>query len=311
MRCLILVSIRIKIKFMANGISAVLNTLNEEKHIKRALESVSWADEIIVCDMNSEDKTVEIARKSGAKVIFHKRVNYVEPARNFAISKTSNEWILIVDPDEEIPDQLAKRLKMVANKMKQIDYVRIPRKNIIFGRWMKGAMWWPDFNVRFFKKGKVDWTDEIHRPPKAEGQGLDFPVEERLAIVHHNYQTLNQYIDRMNRYTTIEANSLVARGYKFNWRDLFKEPLSEFLSRFFAHQGYQDGLHGLALSFLQAFSNFLVYLKTWEELGFKEDSLELKDIENEKSKAAYQINYWIKQSQAQNSFKRFLSKIKV
>lgn len=297
---------------MGKGISVIINTLNEEKNISRAINSVKWADEIMVCDMYSEDKTVEIAKKLGAKVVFHKRLDYVEPARNFAISKASNEWILIVDPDEEIPDQLAKRLKEIANKMHEIDYVRIPRKNIIFGRWMQASMWWPDLNVRFFKKGSVEWSDKIHRPPTASGVELDLPVEEGLAIVHHNYQTISQFITRMNRYTTVEADQLIKQNYQFKWQDLIEKPLGEFLSRFFAKKGYQDGLHGLALSLLQSSSFLIVYLKVWESSSFKEADLKLTDLETEKEKVGYQINYWMKEIKlSKNPFKRFLSKFKV
>ncbi|MBI2018510.1 glycosyltransferase family 2 protein [Candidatus Daviesbacteria bacterium] len=297
---------------MSKDISVIINTLNEEKNIARAIESVKWADEVVVCDMHSEDKTVEIAKKLGAKVISHKRLDYVEPARNFAISKASNEWILIADPDEEIPDQLAKRLKEIANKMEQIDYVRIPRKNIIFGKWMKGAMWWPDLNVRFFRQDKVKWTDKIHRPPELLGQGLDLPAEEKWAIIHHNYQTIGQFIERMNRYTTIEAEELKKQGYEFNWQDLFDKPLNEFLSRFFANRGFEDGLHGLALSLLQGFSFLIIYLKVWENSSFKEAALNLADLEADKSKMGYQINYWMKEiKSSKNPFKRFFSKFKV
>lgn len=297
---------------MGKDISVVINTLNEEKNIAKVIESVKWANEIVVCDMYSEDKTIEIAKKLGAKVVSHKRLDYVEPARNFAISKVSNEWVLIVDPDEEIPDQLAKRLKEIANKMHEIDYVRIPRKNTIFGKWMKAAMWWPDYNIRFFKKGSVEWTDEIHRPPKTKGQELDLPAEEKLAIVHQNYQTVSQFITRMNRYTTIEANQLIKQNYQFKWQDLIQKPLGEFLSRFFANRGFEDGLHGLALSLLQSFSFLIVYLKVWENSSFKETTLNLTDLEAEKSKMGYQINYWMKEiKSSKNPFKRLLSKFKV
>lgn len=296
---------------MGKGISVIINTLNEEKNISRAIKSVKWADEIIVCDMHSEDKTMEIAKKSEAKVVFYKRTDYVEPARNFAITKASNDWILILDPDEEIPDGLKERLIEIASKMEQIDYVRLPRKNLIFAKWMKASMWWPDYNIRFFKKGKVMWSDEIHRPPKTEGQGLDLPAEEELAIIHYNYQTISQFITRMNRYTTVEANQLIKQNYEFKWSDLIEKPLSEFLSRFFANKGYQDGLHGLALSLLQAFSFLIVYLKVWENSSFKETVFKLTDLEQEKNEAAFQINYWIKKSQSQNPFKRFLSGFKI
>src|SRR3989344_1312352 len=108
-------------------ISVVINTLNEEKNIERAMKSVNWAGEIVVCDMYSEDNTVEIAKKLGAKICFHKKTNYVEPARNFAISKATGDWILVLDADEEIPDSLSKRLQEIAEKMHQINFVEIPR----------------------------------------------------------------------------------------------------------------------------------------------------------------------------------------
>lgn len=290
-------------------VSVVINTINEEKNIARVIKSVLWADEILVCDMYSEDKTVEIAKKMGAKVFFHKKVGYVELARNFATSKAIGDWILVLDPDEEVPETLAKRLVQIASSMKQIDYVSIPRKNIIFNKWMKTSMWWPDLNVRFFKKEKVKWSDKIHRPPEVSGEGLDLPAEEKWAIVHHNYQTISQFIERMNRYTSIEASALIKDGYKFNWRDLINKPLNEFLSRFFANKGYLDGLHGLALSLLQAFSFLIVYLKAWEKTSFHERSIDLSEIEEEKKKGAYEINYWLKEAKSSgNLFKRFLAK---
>lgn len=275
-------------------ISVVINTLNEEENIKRAMASVAWADEILVCDMYSEDKTVEIAKKLGAKVVFHKKVAYVEPARNFALSKASGDWILVLDADEEIPATLAQRLKEIAHKMKQVMVIQIPRKNIIFGKWMKASMWWPDHQVRFFKKGKVFWQDKIHSKPEVKGESLMLEPEEKWAIIHHNYQTLSQYLDRMNRYTVIEAQELVEEGYKFAWEDLIQKPLSEFLSRFFASSGYRDGLHGLALSLLQAFSFLAVYLKVWEIDKFGQQELKSEELENTKEKAGEELNYWFK-----------------
>ncbi|MEK7616937.1 MAG: glycosyltransferase family 2 protein [Patescibacteria group bacterium] len=294
---------------MGKKISAVLNTFNDEKNITGAVQSVKWADEIIICDMYSDDKTVEIAKKLGAKVVFHKRVRYVEPARNFAIAKASNDWVLVLDPDEEVPETLAKRLVQIASSMRQINYVRIPRKNIIFNKWMKASMWWPDLNVRFFKRGKVKWNNNIHRQPKVSGEGLDLEEEEKWAIVHYNYQTIEQFINRMNRYTAIEAEELKSNGYKFEWSDLIQKPLSEFLSRFFANKGYTDGLHGLALSLLQALSFLVVYLKVWEKSSFEDKVIKISDLEQEKRNGEYQINYWFKQAKAQgNPFKKILSK---
>jgi len=293
------------------GISVVINTLNEEDYIERAIKSVNWADELIVCDMHSSDKTVEIAKKLGAKIFFHKKEDYVEPARNFAISKASNDWILVLDPDEEIPETLAKRLQEIAAKMEQIDYVRVPIKNVIFGHWMQHSGWWPDCKVRFFRKNKVEWTDKIHRPPETLGQGLDLPADEKFALIHHNYGTVSQFLEKMNRYTTVQAEELKKEGYKFEWKDLFEKPLSEFLSRFFANEGYKDGLHGLSLSLLQAFSFVVMYLKLWEVDKFREQDINLSELNNLKNQSAEVFNYWINRSKHPgNFFERVFKKIK-
>lgn len=292
---------------MVSKISVVINTFNEEKDIERALQSVKWADEVIVCDMHSADKTVELAKKAGAKVYSHEREEVVERARNFAVSKASGDWILIIDPDEQIPDGLARRLQQIADNMRQVDYVRIPRKNLIFGKFIKYSGWWPDLNIRFFKKGKVNWTDEIHRPPKTEGEGLDLETDEQYAIIHHSYKSVSQFIERMNRYTTVQANELIKAGYKFNWKDLFDKPLGEFLSRFFALEGYKDGLHGLVLALLQAFSFLIVYLKVWESEKFKEEDITVEQLENQTNQSVYAINYWFKKIKGgffSNLFKR-------
>src|SRR3989344_1582000 len=172
------------------SISVVINTLNEEGSIKRALESLSWADEVVIIDDGSTDATLEILRNTKmkderVKIFHHKSGGYVEPARNFAISKASGDWILILDADEEIPETLAVRLKNVTTEMQQINYVEIPRKNIIFGKWMKASMWWPDYQIRFFKKGVVTWRNEIHSKPGVTGEGIKLDDEERWAIVHH------------------------------------------------------------------------------------------------------------------------------
>lgn len=294
---------------MSVKISVVINTLNEEKNISKAIESVKWADEIIVCDMHSDDKTVEIAKRSSAKVFLCERAGFVEPARNFAISKASNDWILILDADEEVPDSLAKKLQNIANKMAQIDFVEIPRKNIIFDKFIQSSLWWPDFQIRFFKKGKVLWNDQIHSKPKVSGAGLKLAEKEEEAIIHYNYQSIGQFLERMNRYTSIEADQLIKSGYKFDWRDLLKIPPNEFLSRFFANKGFKDGLHGLALSLLQAFSFLTVYLKVWEQSGFIKQEISLSQFKNETERGAKSIEYWFK-NERKGIFKKIYSVFK-
>lgn len=296
---------------MGKNISIVINTLNDEVRIESLLKSLQWAEEIIICDMHSEDKTIEIAKKMGAKVFSHQKEEIVERARNFAVSKASKEWVLIIDPDEEVPETLKDRLIKISERMDQINYVRIPRKNLIFGHFMQASMWWPDLNIRFFRKGKVSWSDKVHRPPEVSGVGIDLPLEEQWAIVHHHYESVVSFLERMNRYTKVQADELKKEGYSFEWIDLIQKPLGEFLSRFFAGKGYMDGVHGLSLSLLQAFSHFILYLRLWEMDKFKPQDINLQELNVVSKKAGRDIDYWFKYGNLSNNpFKRFVQKVK-
>jgi (heptosyl)LPS beta-1,4-glucosyltransferase len=277
---------------MASKISVVINTLNEEKNIPRAIGSVkNFADEIIIVDMESEDKTAEIARSLGAKVFTHQKVGYVEPARNFAISKASNPWIFILDADEEVPGTLAQKISKILKEPKA-DYFRIPRKNIIFGKWMKYSRWWPDYNIRLFKKGAVSWNEIIHTVPMTQGVGGEIEDKEEFAIIHHNYDSIEQYLERMNRYSSQYAILRVKEGYKFSWKDIILKPSNEFLSRYFFGEGYKDGLHGLALSLLQAFSELTVYLKIWQKEKFVDSNPKLSEVVAVFRDEEKDLHYW-------------------
>lgn len=273
-------------------ISVVINTLNEEKNLPRAVASVkSFADEVVVVDMESTDKTTEVAKSLGAKVFTHKKTGYVEPARNFAVSKTINPWIFILDADEEVSEGLALQIQKILKNPKA-DYYRIPRKNIIFGHWMKHSRWWPDYNIRLFKKGFVSWNEIIHAVPMTQGVGGEIEAKEVFAIIHHNYDSLEQYIERMNRYTSQHAILKIKDGYKFSWKDVITRPSNEFLSRYFFGEGYKDGLHGLALSLLQAFSELTVYLKIWQKEKFVEQNPSIGEVAFLIKETEKELHYW-------------------
>jgi len=276
-----------------DSVSVVINTLNEEKNLPGALASVKdFADEIIVADAKSSDKTAQIAREYKAKVYSVDRYGYVEPARNFAISKASGDWILILDSDERLSESLKKHLQEII-KNPQADYFRIPRKNIIFSKWMKHTGWWPDYNIRFFKKGKVSWNEIIHSVPLTQGKGADLQAKQDLAIIHHNYHTIEEYLTRMNNYTSIQASQLIKSGYKYQWKDLVNKPTEEFLSRYFASRGYLDGVHGLALSLLQAFSQLSLYLKIWQSEKFNQQKIDEKEFKELEEKSHRKIKWWL------------------
>jgi glycosyltransferase involved in cell wall biosynthesis len=281
-----------------NKISAVINTLNEEHNLAKCLDSLSFCDEIIVVDMMSDDGTKAVAKKYTSKVFDHKRTGYVEPARNFAISKASNEYILIVDADEAISKTLAKKLLTLAESDFR-GYAFVPRDNIIFGGSVRHAGWWPDYNIRFFRSGHVKWDDKIHSVPVTKGESVTLDPDPSMAIVHHNYPSLSSYIQRLDRYTTIQAKEL--QDQKLHLSMFVSKPWAEFLRRYFAMEGYKDGIRGLILCVLQAFSEFVVVTKIWELKDYPKIDVNQKDIDQVLSNAAIEYKWWSIERQIKNS----------
>lgn len=297
-----------------NKISAVVNTRNESANIADCLESLNFASEIIVVDMESTDNTKEIAGKYTDKIFNHPLVGYVEPARNFAISKAVGDWILIVDADERISKSLATKLIDIANEG-DVDFVRIPRKNMIFGQWIKHSRWWPDLNIRFFKKGSVEWQNDIHSIPITYGTGKNLPQDDEFAITHFHYNSVDEFVERALRYSKQQAKELMDSGYEFDPSDLITKPFSEFLSRFFAGEGYRDGLHGLILAFLQSFAVLLIYLRIWQSNDYKHISgPELTPVwQKSFIEKLKEFNYWflsVKIQGESSKAKRFFYKLK-
>lgn len=245
-------------------ISTVIVTYNEGDKLKDCLKSLMGkVDEIVIFDLGSKDSTLQVAREFKAKIYTHQRVEYVEKVRNLSISKATGDWVLVLDADERIGEKLWEKLKEVVNEEKYIA-VNIPRKNIFFGKWIAHTNWWPDKHVRFFKKGKVRWIDKIHLYPLVEGRALDLPAKEYLAIEHFGYSTFEEFINRQNRYSQIEALNLYQLGERFSWLNFFQRPFREFLVRFIRHRGFLDGFYGFALTYLMMVYQLQVVIALWE-----------------------------------------------
>lgn len=245
-------------------ISAVTVNFNEAEKLKKCLQSLAgFADEIIVLDLGSKDQSLDICKKYQAKVFKHEFVPYVEKVRNLSVSKAQGEWVLVLDPDEVLADTLKERLKQVVSEDKY-QVVNIPRKNIFFGRWIAHTNWWPDKQVRFFKKGTVKWSDKIHEYPAVSGKVLNLENREDLAIRHFGYRSVNEFIDRQTRYSAIEAGNLYSSGVKFSLGLFFWKPAREFLVRFIRHCGFLDGFYGFALTYLMMIYKLQVMIKLWE-----------------------------------------------
>lgn len=273
-------------------ISVVISAYNEEKKIKECLKSVSWADELIVVDNSSSDATPTIAKNNGAKVITRENNPMLNINKNFGFSKATGDWILSLDTDERVTKELMEEIKSkIQNSTSKITGYWIPRKNIIFGRWIQSDMWWPDYQLRLFKKGKGKFPQKhVHEYLMVEGD------TEKLtqAFVHENYTSVSQYLSKLDTYTNSEVENLVQNGKKVTWTDAISFPTNDFLKIFFAQRGYKDGLHGLVLSLLQAFYMEVVFVKMWERQDFMEqnDSSFLQKVFKEFKRTALEYRYW-------------------
>ena len=252
------------------GISVVIHTYNSEKYLEECLKSVLSCEEIIVCDMYSTDRTIEIAQKYGAKVIYHKNVGFADPARNFALTYASQSWTLVLDSDEMASPELLKHLRKLMNDLpKQISGVFIPRKNLYLGE----VLWftYPNQILRFFKTGTVSFSDKVHCSPTITKGGAHYIKKKQtdLAIIHYCHDSIESYLSRINKYTTLELEKYEERGVKFSTGLLFARPLGEFIKCYLIKGGCRHGLYGFIWSLLFSFYKFLAALKLWAK-EFKE-----------------------------------------
>lgn len=253
---------------MKSTISVVINTLNEEKNIKACIDSIKWADEIIVVDMFSDDNTAEIAKKEGAKVYTHKRMGFADPARNFALKKATCDWILMLDADERIPVQLGEHIREIINKQDSDAFVyNIAERNEMFGRWIQHGTMWPDYHPRLFKNGSVVWPPHVHDRPKLPENVPNIGPSEELSIHHfsRSYMTLSGFLTSYVNYSEKEADAMHSRGYSFRRRHIVVIPWREFKLRFFTTKGYKDGFHGLAIALLFACYRVISVMQYWEK----------------------------------------------
>lgn len=292
-------------------LSVVISAYNAELKIKETLSAVSdFADEIIFINNSSTDNTREIAAKYTKKIFDRPNNPMLNVNKNFGFDQAQGEWILNLDHDEVItPELKAEILSTISSKESMTGYF-IPRKNIIFGKWIAHTGWYPDYQLRLFRRGKGRFEEKhVHEFLKLEGEigHLENPM------IHYNYETITQFLLKMtNIYTPSEAENLIKSGYRFKPYDVIRMPFQEFLSRFFARQGYRDGLHGLAISLLMAFYHLIVFMRVWEFEKYKDpdvDSLHL--LVDESKKTGKELRHWVVASQNEqekSAIKKYIRK---
>lgn len=245
-------------------LSVTIITLNEEKYLSRCLESVqNLADEIVVVDSGSTDRTKEIAESHKAKFFYRKFDNYANQ-KNFAALKTKGDWILSIDGDEKIEPGLADEIKLsIENEKLPFVAYSIPRKNIIFGKYIKHTRWQPelDRHIWLWKKDAGSWEGNVHEELVAKGS----VGEMKNFKIHNQYETIEQFLDMMNSYSELEASQKADEGIKFSYFRLFYDPLYNFTVRYFYRLGFLDGWRGFVLSYLMAIYHFVIWVKVWEK----------------------------------------------
>ena len=245
-------------------LSVVLITFNEEANLARTLASVkplveNGQGEIIVVDSHSTDRTVEIAKSFGAKVFVEDWKGFAAQ-KNSAIDKATGDWILSLDADEEASLELITAIKSVAEEA--TGYL-IPRKNFFLGRWMRHGGFWPDPKLRLFKKGAARFEDRAVHEDARLGSGV--AGELRGALLHHAYPTLADYIEHMNRYSTLGAEMAVANGYRgFSFINIVIRPVATFVYNYIFRLGFLDGREGLLLHVYHSIYVSWKYAKAWE-----------------------------------------------
>lgn len=242
-------------------LSVVVITFNEEANISRTLDSVRLADERVVLDSGSTDRTLEIARSRGACV-------YEEPWKGFAsqknsaIEKATGDWILSLDADEEVEPELMEEIRYVLDHNPKVNGYSMPRKNFFLGRWIRHGGFYPDRKLRLFRRG-CGWFPE--RPVHESVQVSGPTARLKHALVHSSYPGLEGYLETMNRYSSLGAEIVVASGARgFSTANVLLRPFATFLYNYFFRLGILDGREGLLLHLYHAGYVSWKYAKAWE-----------------------------------------------
>ena len=246
------------------GISVVINTYNANKHLREVIDAVKDFDEVIVCDMESTDNTLEIAHSFNCNVITFPKgeCTIVEPARNFAIAQATQPWILVVDADEIVTPELQKYLYQLIEKSDCPSGVYIPRKNYFMGQFMHS--YYPDPLLRFFKKENTVWPPTIHSVPIVEGKIDRIPPRRKeLALIHLANDSIEVIVRKFNDYTN---NEVIRKKHKnYGAFALIHRPLVRFIKVYLIKGGFRDGKPGLIRAYFEAYYQVIMVSKMIEE----------------------------------------------
>lgn len=243
---------------MTSTVAAVVIARNEAENMQDCIDTLHWADEVVVVEYGSTDDTVAVARTAGATVIQNPFLNFAQQ-RNDALAAVQSDWVLFVDADERVTTALSSEIRRVLRSNPAHSGYWIPRHNYIFGRLTRHTGWYPDYQMRLLKRGAAHYDPDrkVHELVILEDGSEAGYLENPL--VHYNYNNIRHFIEKQRSYAKYDANIMFEHGVCPKLRNFILQPLRQFYWRLFILDGYKDGLHGLLLSVLMAWNEFDKY----------------------------------------------------
>lgn len=238
-------------------ISATIVTLNEEHNVARAIESLRCVDEVVVVDSGSTDRTREVAARLGARVVEEHWRGYAGQ-KNFAASLATHEWILSIDADEAVAEELEAEILLLKKNGPTFDGYTMPRLAQYLGRWIHHGGWYPDRKVRLYRRTKAEWVGAyVHESVRLNGTA----GELHGNLLHFTCDSLSAHMKTLDRYTSLAAQELVARGVRPGLSRIILDPPWTFFRTYIVRRGLLDGLHGFVIAWMAALYTFLKYTK--------------------------------------------------
>jgi glycosyltransferase involved in cell wall biosynthesis len=242
------------------GLSVILITKNEEANLKECLESVSFANEIIVVDSQSSDKTVEIAQSFGAKVEITPNWPGFGPQKNIALDMATQDWVLSIDADERVSPELRAEIIATINSTQSQACYEIPRLSWYCGRFMKHSGWYPDYVLRLFKKGSAKFSDHLVHERVITNERVN---KLKNHFFHYSFKNFSQVLQKIDGYSTLSAQQAFEQGKRSSISKAFFKGFWAFFRTYFLRLGILDGSQGLALAISNAEGTYYRYLKIW------------------------------------------------
>ncbi len=251
------------------GLSVVIVTQNEQDRIGPCLASVAWADEIIVVDAFSTDKTVELCRAYTDR-IFSRHWDGFIPQKNYGLSLATKDWILSLDADEQVSEHLQAEIRnAIASGNPDCAAYSMPRKTWYLGRWMLHSGWYPDRKVRLVRNGTGTWGGlEPHDSLRVNGKVCALHGD----ILHYSFRSLSHHLRKLDYFTDAAAGELIRTGRTAAWSDMLLHPAGMFVKMYIMKRGFLDGVQGFVAAGVSAFHVFMKYAKAWERRRTREDT---------------------------------------